>query len=363
MIANSVSSSLSGLCLLCWVVVLSSLYSSVSAAEDSAKWAIAVHGGAGKLPQDFTDEQEREYQRALRAALTAGKTILAQGGQALDAVEAAVIVLENEPVFNAGKGAVFTREGRHELDASIMDGGTLRCGAVAGVTRVKNPILAARAVMERTPHILLSGVKADEFASHNACESVEQSYFYTPGRFQQLQEKLAAKNLPQLDAPAYPMPFPTEGSEGGQLRIEPLEPVGGTVGCVARDSFGNLAAATSTGGLTGKMPGRIGDTPVIGAGNFANQSVAASGTGKGEEFIRHSVTAQLAWLVESGNYSLEEAVSYCLNHVLQPGDGGLIAVDAKGNLALQTNTGIMSRGAADSSGRFEVAIEYPVATK
>lgn len=336
-----------------------------SMADDSigprtaGRWALAIHGGAGNLSVEPVNANIEVYEKALSHALNAGKAILEKNGSALDAVTSSVIELENNPLFNAGKGAVFTREGTHELDASIMEGATLRCGAVASVTRLKNPILAARAVMEKTPHIILGGPQADEFAASHGCETVEQSYYYTDGRFRQLQKKLEELKLPALDAPGYRVSSKAVDLQSSRLELKPMEQVGGTVGCVALDTHGNLAAATSTGGMTGKMVGRIGDSPVIGAGNYANQLVAVSGTGKGEEFLRHSVTARLAWLMETGDYSLDEAVEHCLNKVLQPGDGGLIAVDAKGNLSLQTTTGRMSRGAADSTGRFEVAVEYP----
>jgi beta-aspartyl-peptidase (threonine type) len=261
-------------------------------------------------------------------------------------------MLEDDPQFNAGRGAVFTRAGEHELDASIMDGATLRCGAVAGMNYQKNPIKAARLVMERTPHILLAGAQADAFGRENGLEQVEQSYFYTEHRFNDLQQSLDKLGLKRLKAPAYPIPQHSQSSqklhsEGGS----------GTVGCVALDMQGNLAAATSTGGLSGKMPGRIGDTPLIGAGNYANnESCAVSGTGIGEQFIRHSISAKVAWLVAERQLSMEDAVHHCLHKVLQPADGGIIAVDRQGRISLQATTDSMPRGAADSTGRFETAI-------
>jgi beta-aspartyl-peptidase (threonine type) len=268
----------------------------------------------------------------------------------LDAVEAVVVVLEDDPQFNAGKGAVFNRAGGHELDASIMDGATLRCGAVAGVRFQKNPVKAARLIMERSPHVLLAGEGADRFAIEHGGERVGQDYFYTEGRFRELQEALAIAGLEPLAKPAYAIdPQPTAGPA--------LEGDGGTVGCVALDASGNLAAATSTGGLTGKLTGRIGDTPICGAGTYANnRSCAVSATGKGEEFIRHSVAAKVAWLMDERRSTVDEAVRHCLHEILQPGDGGLIAVDRQGQVSMRATTSAMPRGVADSTGRFEIAI-------
>lgn len=315
-------------------------------------WAIAIHGGAGRLKMPIEPAKQARYEAALTTALRAGQTVLKKEGSALDAVEAAVIALEDEPLFNAGKGAVFTREGTHELDASIMDGATLRCGGVARLTNVKNPIMVARLVMEQTPHVLMCGREAEQLAATHGCTLVEQSYFYTNRRFNKLQEKLEELKLPKLDGPAYAIP----DARSEQTEMSEAPEVGGTVGCVALDSQGNLAAATSTGGLTGKMVGRIGDSPIIGAGNYANQHVAASGTGKGEEYLRHLITARVAWLVESEDYALEEAVEHCLDKVLKPGDGGLIVVDRNGNICMQTTTGSLPCGSADSTGRFEVEV-------
>lgn len=339
------------------VLLVVALMTSFASAQDreqtvEGRWAIALHGGAGKRSRDISPEARERLDRALQEALTAGKEILSKGGTSLDAVEAVVVMLEDDPQFNAGRGAVFTRAGEHELDASIMDGSTLRCGAVAGVRYQKNPIKAARLVMERTPHILLAGGMADAFGRENGLKQVEQSYFYTPHRFNDLQEALAKAGLEKLKSPAYPIPHQAPTSHEAQA-----EGGSGTVGCVALDMQGNLAAATSTGGLSGKMPGRIGDTPVIGAGNYANnESCAVSGTGIGEQFIRHSVSAKVAWLVAERQQSLEDAVHHCLHEILQPGDGGIIAVDRDGRISLQATTGSMPRGAADSTGRFETAI-------
>jgi L-asparaginase / beta-aspartyl-peptidase len=315
------------------------------------RWAIALHGGAGTRSRSMSREAREALEQSLNGALSAGKEILSKGGSALDAVEAVVVMLEDDPQFNAGKGAVFTRTGEHELDASIMDGATLRCGAVAGVKSQKNPIKAARLVMERTPHVLLAGEQADAFARENGLEQVSQDYFYTQHRFNELQEALAKLGLKPLEKPAYPIERQSNSPQ------QSGEKASGTVGCVALDVRSNLAAATSTGGLGGKMPGRIGDTPVIGAGNYANnESCAVSGTGIGEQYIRHSIAAKVAWLRAERKISIDEAVRHCLREILQPGDGGIIAVDRDGRITLQATTESMPRGAADSTGRFETAI-------
>jgi beta-aspartyl-peptidase (threonine type) len=339
------------------VLLMVALMTNFASAQDreqpvEGSWAIALHGGAGKRSRDMSRAARERLDRALRDTLTAGKEILSKGGSSLNAVEAVVVMLEDDPQFNAGRGAVFTRAGEHELDASIMDGATLRCGAVAGVKFQKNPIKAARLVMERTPHILLAGGEADAFGRENGLEQVKQSYFYTPHRFNDLQEALDKAGVARLKTPAYQIPQQAATSQETQA-----EGGSGTVGCVALDMHGNLAAATSTGGLSGKMSGRIGDTPIIGAGNYANnESCAASGTGIGEQFIRHSISAKVAWLVAERQLSLEDAVRHCLHEVLQPGDGGIIAVDRQGRISLQATTDSMPRGAADSTGRFETSI-------
>jgi beta-aspartyl-peptidase (threonine type) len=318
------------------------------------RWVIVLHGGAGSTARDLSPEERVPLEKSLRAAISVGKDVLSKGGSALDAVEKVVVALEDDPRFNAGKGAVFSRAGTHELDASIMDGATLRCGAVGGVKAQKNPVKVARLVMERTPHILLTGDEADAYGRKNGCEQVTQDYFYTERRFRQLQEALKKDGLEPLEKPAYPLQ-PSAASTSGL----PSEVARGTVGCVALDSHGNLAAATSTGGLTGKMPGRIGDTPIIGAGNYANdKSCAVSGTGKGEEFIRHSIAARVGLLMEERKVPVAEAVRICVNDVLHPGDGGMIAVDRQGNVSMQSNTPAMPRAVADSTGRLETAIWF-----
>jgi beta-aspartyl-peptidase (threonine type) len=290
------------------------------------RWAIAIHGGAGVIPKEMEVSQREAYLESLERALRLGQSTLEQGGTSLDTVESVIRLLEDDSKFNAGRGAVFNHEGGHELDASIMDGESLACGAVAGVSVVRNPISLARLVMTETPHVLLGGVGAERLAAELGLEPVEQDYFYTQPRWEQLQRAL-------------------------------VEEGGGTVGAVALDRHGNLAAGTSTGGLTNKRFGRIGDSPIIGAGTYAdNRTCAISGTGRGEEFIRHNVASRIAALMEFQQLTLVEAAERVVHGRLQPGDGGVIGVDRDGGIAMVFNSQGMYRGAADSSGRFEVAI-------
>jgi beta-aspartyl-peptidase (threonine type) len=276
----------------------------------------------------------KEYTEGLERALTAGRAVLAKGGTALDAVEQVVRLLEEDAHFNAGKGAVYTHEGGHNLDAAIMDGRTLACGAVAGLTTVRNPISLARLVMERTSHVFLAGAGAEEFATAMQVERVAPTWFDSPERYRQWQEALEKERSKQPGA----------------------EKEKGTVGAVALDLEGNLAAATSSGGMTNKRWGRIGDVPVIGAGTYANATCAVSCTGTGEEFIRHTVARDIAALIEYRGLSLQDAAGEVVHRKLRAGDGGIIAVDAGGAIALVFNSAGMFRGAADSGGRFEVRI-------
>jgi len=294
--------------------------------EGRMQWAIAIHGGAGTIDKNEFAEVRQEYLDALSAALEVGRNVLDEGGTSLDAVQQVIVTLENDPHFNAGKGAVFNAVGGHELDASIMDGDSLAAGAVAAVSTVKNPIVLARRVMERTRHVLLIGAGAERFADEMQVDRVANASFDTERRRKAWERKQAAEAR-------------------------------GTVGCVALDRDGNLAAGTSTGGLTGKRFGRVGDSPVIGAGTYAdNESCAVSCTGIGEEFMRHAVAYQVSAQMKLGGLELEAAARRVIDEVLRPGDGGLIGVDHRGNIALAFNTPGMFRGAADSSGRFEVAI-------
>jgi beta-aspartyl-peptidase (threonine type) len=306
--------------------------------EPRMKYAIAIHGGAGPSSKKASDEANRERIESMRQSLDLGKGILEKGGSSVDAVEAVVAFLEDDPKYNAGKGAVFTIDGEHELDASIMDGRTGACGAVAGVRRVKNPIKLARLVMTESPHVLLAGAGAERFAALHSMEMVDNTYFDTP----ETKAKWEDRKRQKLDSP--------------QTRIQ-IEDVGyfGTVGCVALDLEGNLAAATSTGGMTAKMFGRVGDSPIIGAGTYAeNGACAVSCTGKGEEFIRRVVAYDIAAQMRYGGRSLEESVRHVLRSTLKPNDGGVIAVDHRGNITMDFTTPGMARAAADASGRHEV---------
>ncbi|HVT15763.1 MAG TPA: isoaspartyl peptidase/L-asparaginase, partial [Thermoanaerobaculia bacterium] len=313
---------------------------------EGGRWAMAIHGGAGTIPKSMPEERKQAYVRSMRAALEVGRGVLAGGGRSIDAVEKVVRFFEDDSLFNAGKGAVFDHEGGHELDAAIMDGSDLSCGAVAGVRTVKNPISLARLVKERTRHVLLVGEGADRFAAEMGVERVGQDYFFTQYRYDQWQEELEKER---------------QGSDRKRRVPSRHQPPPhrqhGTVGAVALDSHGNLAAATSTGGTTNKRFGRVGDSPIVGAGTYANnRTCAVSGTGAGEEFIRHAVAHDISALVEYGGASLQQAAERVVNGKLRKGDGGVIAVGRDGAIAMVFNSEGMYRGAADSSGRFEVKI-------
>ena len=306
--------------------------------------ALVIHGGAGTIERgQMTSEREKEYRSGLEKALKAGSEILQRGGSSLDAVEASVRILEDDPHFNAGKGAVFTSEGVNELDASIMDGKTLKAGAVASVRRIKNPVSLARLVMERSPHVMLDCAGAEAFAREQGIELVDPKYFFTQERWDALQKiKKAAK----------------EGGVGGkQFRITDQDQHG-TVGAVALDQQGNLAAATSTGGTTNKSPGRIGDSPVIGAGTYANNATCAvSATGDGEYFIRAVVGHEVSTLMEYRGMSVQTAAEAAIKKVGDlGGTGGLIALDRNGNAAMPFNTSGMYRGRVDPAGKFVIDI-------
>jgi L-asparaginase / beta-aspartyl-peptidase len=302
----------------------------------SSPYTIAVHGGAGAVPRAaLTAEREAHYRAGLERALDAGYALLEGGGSSLDAVTTAVRILEDDPLFNAGHGAALTRDGAAELDAAIMDGRQLRAGAVASVRHVKNPVELARRVMEKSRHVLLVGAGAEEFALEEKFQLVPNLYFRTAERVEQLE------------------------AEQRGARVSDLVPsTRGTVGAVARDAAGNLAAATSTGGMTNKRPGRVGDSPIIGAGTYAKNGVCAvSATGHGEYFIRAVAAHHVCAAVEHRGLSLEQAVREVLQ-VLSGlgGDGGLIAVDRDGGPVMQFSTDGMFRGARDSGGRREIAI-------
>lgn len=319
---------------------------SSSASSERPDWALAIHGGAGVIPKDMEEARKREYFDALEAALALGRDALESGESALDTVEKVVRFLEDDPKFNAGKGAVYTHEGTHELDAAIMDGRDLNCGSVAAVTTIKNPITLARGVLERSPHVFLIGEGAEVFATELGVERVTQDYFHTERRRQQLDRILQEPSESEDKTTRGPA---SEASGDDRERS--------TVGAVALDRNGDLAAATSTGGLTNKRFGRVGDVPVIGAGTYANnQTCAVSGTGKGEQFIRHTVAHSVSAAMEHGGLSLEEAARQVIHERLDPGDGGVIAVGHDGSIALVFNSPGMFRGAADARGRFEVGI-------
>lgn len=309
-------------------------------------FALALHGGAGTIARaSLTSTLEASYRAALAAALAAGTALLAQGAPALDAVEATVRSLEDCPLFNAGRGAVFTHDGHHEMDAALMDGASRRAGAVAGVRQVQNPIRAARLVMEQTEHVLLAYPGADELAREHGLPLQPAEYFFTQQRFDQLQEAIAAGRT-QLDHAASPAPAQDPNWKKG------------TVGAVARDVRGHLAAATSTGGMTNKRYSRIGDTPLIGAGTWADERCAISCTGHGEYFIRAVVGYDVACLMEYKGLSLAEACRVVVHDKLAPvgGEGGLIAVDAAGNLALPFNSEGMYRASRNAAGEEQIAI-------
>ena len=283
--------------------------------ETQSNFAIAIHGGAGTITREnMTAEKELAYRFKLAEALNTGYTILKNGGTSLDAVEVTIRVMEDSELFNAGKGAVFTNAGTNELDASIMDGSNLMAGAVAGVKTVKNPISAARKVMEETWHVMLSGDGADKFAQEQNLEVVDPIYFYTQRRWDSLKKTQAKKP--------------------------------GTVGCVALDKHGNLAAGTSTGGLTNKQWGRVGDSPIIGAGTYANnQTCAVSGTGQGEYFIRGNVAYDISAMMEYENTTVGEAARQVIGKLSERGgEGGVIAMDSNGIISMPFNTAGMYRG-------------------
>lgn len=306
---------------------------SVTTNDENQNYAIAIHGGAGTILQkNMTPELENEYKATLEKAIQTGHTILKNGGTSLEAVQATIVILEDSPLFNAGKGAVFTNEGKNELDASIMDGKTLKAGAVAGVTTVKNPILLANAIMTKSSHVMLSQKGAEVFAKEQGLEIVPESYFYTEKAYKSLER--AKKQEAEKDHKF------------------------GTVGCVALDKYGNLAAGTSTGGMTNKKWNRIGDSPVIGAGTYANNNTCAvSGTGWGEFFIRSVVGHDISALVEYKGLSIDKATKTVIEKVGKlGGDGGVIAIDKKGNISFEFNTAGMYRASIDKMGKMHIAI-------
>lgn len=313
--------------------------------KNSGQWSIAIHGGAGADPSKWNEQQINVRLDALKQALQTGVDRLNKGEQAMDVVEAVIHVLEDSPYFNAGKGAVLNEFGDAVLDSSIMDGRDLSCGAVAGVRRVKNPITAARRVITDTTHVFLMGDGADRFAETIGLELVDPNYFKTDEQIKKWEEWKAR-----------------EANKGKTTRLDPLnvdDPLFylGTVGCVVLDSKGDLAAGTSTGGLLGKKFGRVGDSPVIGAGTYAkNDTCAVSCTGTGEYYIRNVIAATISAKMEFAGKSLKDATAEAIEKVLPEDSGGLIAIDKNGNIELPFNTPGMARGAANSKGRFDVGL-------
>ena len=309
--------------------------------KDNSPIRLVIHGGAGAIKHTkLTAEREYAYRHALTQSLIAGHTVLAAGGSSMDAVIAAIVVMEDSPLFNAGKGAVFSHAGRNELEASIMDGATRMAGAVAGVTTIRNPIRAAHTVMTKSAHVMLIGQGAETFAAEQGLEIVDPSYFYTQHRWDQLQKAVAKESvLRDHDAdPGTPLPDVNEKR--------------GTVGAVALDRYGNLAAGTSTGGLTNKRYGRVGDSSIIGAGTYAdNRSVAVSATGTGEMFIRTAAAFNTAAQVRLQGIPIAEAADNTLAEIAaMGGDGGLIVLDMRGNYAMRFNTSGMYRGTIGNNG-------------
>lgn len=306
------------------------------------EFAIVLHGGAGTITKEnMSDSLQTAYEQKLTEAVIAGHQILADGGNALDAVAATINILEDSPLFNAGKGAVFTHEGRNELDASIMEGKNLNAGAVAGVRRIKNPINLARDVMEKSPHVMLYGNGAEEFARENGYEMTDTSYFFTQENYDRLQRIIHQNKTAFSETP-----------ENNNYKY-------GTVGCVALDKHGNIAAGTSTGGMTNKRWNRIGDSPIIGAGTYANNNTCGiSATGWGEKFIRSVVAYDISALMKYKGLSLKEATDEVIHNKLpkMEGDGGIIGIDKNGNIVMEFNTPGMYRAAMNDKGELTVGL-------
>ncbi|MEE9168344.1 MAG: isoaspartyl peptidase/L-asparaginase [bacterium] len=325
--------------------------SSLKASQEGSSFGIVMHGGAGTiLKENMTPELEQEYRAKLEEALSAGYEILKNDGSSLDAVEASIRILEDSPLFNSGKGAVFTNSGTNELDASIMDGKTLNAGAVAGVKNVKNPIGLARLVMEQSPHVMMAREGAEAFARQHGLETVDQEYFHTERRWEQLQRAIKAEKEKNTSW------TPDLQFHRNTIRDDVYL---GTVGAAALDKSGNLAAGTSTGGMTNKRFGRIGDSPVIGAGTYANnETCAISSTGHGEYFIRSVVAHDISAMMAYGGMSLQEAGDKVIMEKLVQlgGTGGVIAIDKDGNVAMPFNTAGMYRGYVRDDGEIVVKI-------
>jgi L-asparaginase / beta-aspartyl-peptidase len=352
---------------LVWIVAIGISYAAVQASESEPqptapvnhesnstseskavppRWTIAIHGGAGGDLERWNDEQRRVRIAGLRAALNKGKEMLQQSASAIDVAEAVVRVLEDDPNFNAGRGAVLNEIGEYSLDASLMDGNDLSCGAVANVRRSRNPISLARAVRDKTPHVFLCGHEADEFGEKLGLATESPDYFKTEEQLENWRKWKKRQEAKKEATSKF-------DHDRGEDRLFYL----GTVGCVVMDDQGNVAAATSTGGLLGKKFGRIGDTPVIGAGTYANnKTCAVSCTGVGELFIKHHIASAISARMEFLGESLDQAVEQAVQQTLPADSGGIISVDAKGNISTQHNTPIMARGEASSQGLFRVGL-------
>lgn len=317
------------------LILISVLIFSFTLSAQPVQYALVIHGGAGVIEKkNMTPVEEQEYTNVLNRVLAVGDSVLANGGTSMDAVVQAIVIMEDSPLFNAGKGAVFTHDGLVELDASVMDGKTLKAGAVAAVRDIKNPVRVARAVMEKSEHVLLNGTGASQFAKDHGFLPVDNSYFYTEKRRKQLDELLK------------------------QEREAGVNDKHGTVGCVALDKYGNIAAGTSTGGMTNKRYGRIGDSPIIGAGTYANnQTGGFSCTGHGEYYIRLGFSRDISAMIEYKGLSIQQACRTEVGKLTQlGGTGGVIGLDRKGNIAMEFNTSGMFRGYIKSNGEKQIAI-------
>jgi beta-aspartyl-peptidase (threonine type) len=323
----------------------------------AGKWAIVMHGGAGVIERaSMTPQRDAAYRAGLDRAIHAAAKVLDANGPAIDAVEAGLRVLEDDPLFNAGKGAVFTADGRNELDAAIMDGKTMQAGAVAGVTRTRNPISLAKAVMQRSPFVMLSGAGADQFAASIGIQQVDPSYFFTEDRWQSLMRQLKKEGRPIPPRPAGVPPAPAQPI--AQLE-DPQTHAWGTTGIVVRDQTGNIAAGTTTGGTQAKRFGRIGDSPIIGAGTYAsNESCGVSATGVGETFIRLTVARTICALVQYKGMRLQDAMNQVINVQLTAfkGDGGAIAMTPDGQIAWAFNSPGMFRARLVEGGSVQMGV-------
>jgi beta-aspartyl-peptidase (threonine type) len=341
------------------ILMTAGIAAPAQAPQSAHRWAIVVHGGAGVIERSqLGPEGDKAYRAGLKNAIEAGTAVLDKGGSAVDAVEAAIHVLEDDLHFNAGRGAVFSAEGKNEMDSSIMDGSNLKAGAVAGIMRTRHPISAARAVMEKSPHVMIAGPGADAFAARVGLEQQPPSFFFTESRWQSLVKQLTKDGKP---IPPRPEGVPPAGPliPVAQLEESPDTHLYGTVGVVALDRQGNVAAGTSTGGMQGKMPGRVGDSPIIGAGTYAsNQSCAVSATGTGEYFIRLGVAREICNLVFFKGLKLQEAADQVIHKELETlhGDGGVIAIAPDGQQAWSFNTPGMFRAKMSEGGKLEIGV-------